>query len=181
MSEDRGKALQELQAIYADVSEWLRFAEAKHAGLFAVWTAILIAVISIDSFFDRITMEKALLLIIILVGIMIDLISFLPFLNRDARIRRWCYKEYKRYSGNSLFYQSIFVDTYSESGDSIHKYKTILAGKGLELENSELEKDYLKQIVEVSTVGTIKVYLFRVAAQYTFFIIIMLMISIIIA
>lgn len=31
--------LDEVQKIYNDVSEWLKFAEAKHAGLFAIWIA----------------------------------------------------------------------------------------------------------------------------------------------
>ena len=179
MKEDEVRILQELQTIYADVSEWLRFAEVKHAGLFAVWTAILIAVVNIDSFFNNITIGKTLFIIVILVGIAIDLLAFFPFLNRCEIIKQWCYREYRKYSGNSLFYQSIFVDTYG--ADPVNKYSTILTGKGLVLKNSELEKDYLKQIVEVSTVGTIKVYLFRIAVLYLLFILILAMIAIIIA
>lgn len=47
--------------------------------------------------------------------------------------------------------------------------------------NSELEKDYLKQIIEVSTVGTIKVYLFGIATTYVFIVLAVFMVTVIIA
>ena len=56
MERNETETMQEIQNIYTDVSEWLKFAEAKHAGLFAVWTAVLIAVMSIDGFFDKMTL-----------------------------------------------------------------------------------------------------------------------------
>lgn len=183
MEKSEAAALQEIQNIYTDVSEWLKFAEAKHAGLFAVWTAVLIAVISIDGFFDKITIIKGVILVAVLIGILIDLISFLPFLNRSTFIQKLCLHKYCGYTGNSVFYQTIFVDTYSEKGlqDSVEKYSKILKRRGLKLCNSELEKDYLKQIIEVSTVGTIKVYLFGMAVTYVLLVLIICLLAIIIA
>ena len=43
MEENVYNSLEELKCIYTDASEWLKFLEAKHAGLFAVWTALLSA------------------------------------------------------------------------------------------------------------------------------------------
>lgn len=183
MEKNEAAALQEIQNIYTDVSEWLKFAEAKHAGVFAVWTAALIAIISIDGFLNKITVVKGMILAVILIGILINLISFLPFLNRFTFIKKLCFHKYQSYTGNSVFYQSLFVDTYSEKGlqDSVEKYSKILKGKGLKLCNSELEKDYLKQIIEVSTVGTIKVYLFGIAVTYVFVVLLVCLMAIIVA
>lgn len=183
MEKIEAAALQEIQNIYTDVSEWLKFAEAKHAGLFAVWTAVLIAVISIDGFLNKITVIKGLVLAVILIGILISLISFFPFLNRFTILKKLCLRKYQNYTENSVFYQSVFVDTYSEKGvqDSVDIYSKILEGKGLKLCNSELEKDYLKQIIEVSAVGTIKVYLFGIAVTYVFAVLVVFLMVIIIA
>lgn len=183
MERNEMETMQEIQNIYTDVSEWLKFAEAKHAGLFAVWTAVLIAVMSIDGFFDKMTIVRSIVLLLISIGALIDLISFVPFLNRLAFIKKLCFHKYHTYVGNSVFYQSIFIATYSEINldESVKKYKAILAGKGLTFCNSELEKDYLKQIIEVSTVGTIKVYLFGIATTYAFIVLAVFMVTVIIA
>lgn len=42
--------LEELRSIYNDVSEWLKFAETKHAALLAGWTAVFAIVAGIDDF-----------------------------------------------------------------------------------------------------------------------------------
>lgn len=175
--------MSEIQNIYENVSEWLKFAEAKHAGMFAVWAAIFIALISKDGFLSRITIIKGIILAIVLIGIMINLLSFFPFLNRLGFIKKRSFRRYQKYSGNSIFYQSVFVDTYSENGlgDSVQKYSDILERKGLKLSNGELEQDYLKQIIEVSTVGTVKIYLFEMAVKYAIVVLSFCIISVIIA
>lgn len=183
MENNKATISEEIQNIYTDVSEWLKFAEAKHAGLFAVWTALLISVISIEGYWSRITITKVALLVIIIGGILINLLSFIPFLNRCKWIRRQCYRKYCHYSDNSIFYQSIFVSVYSEPSlqDSVAKYSSILKARGLILSNTEFEKDYLKQIIEVSTIGTIKVYLFNIAVKYVVAVLVICLAAIIIA
>ncbi|GFO85837.1 hypothetical protein [Anaerostipes butyraticus] len=163
-------AMQEIQYIYKDVSEWLKFAEVKHAGLFAVWTAILISLVSEKDWFNEPLVENTFLLIIAFGGSLINIISFIPFLNRSQYIKEKCYQKYCKYANNSVFYQSVFVATYSKIGiqDSVEKYIRMLEKKGVHFENIQLEEDYLKQIIEVSTVATIKIYLFNVAVKYVF-------------
>lgn len=181
--ENEKDTLEEIQKIYTDVSEWLKFAEAKHAGMFAVWTAVLIAIMSRDGFWEIITIGNVLIVIAIIGGILISLVSFFPFLNHWSFIREKCYHKYQLYSGNSVFYQAIYVDTYSLNGveDSIQKYMVILSGCGLTLTGNKLENDYLKQIVEISAVGTIKIYLFGLAATYMVLVLLVFLLIMIIA
>lgn len=163
------ECLEELQKIYTDVSEWLKYAEAKHAGLFAVWIAVLGVLVSWNGFSGIEISLKVSLIIVVCVGIMIEVFAFWPFLNRINFVKKWCYKKYSNFGGNVVFYQSIFVDTYSENNisESIDKYKVILQSKNMEV-NNELMGDYVRQIIEVSTVGTIKIYLFNIATTYIF-------------
>lgn len=152
-----------------DVSEWLKFVEAKHAGLFAVWTALMIAIISNNHLGDKITVGKAIIFIVVIIGIAINALSFMPFLNRCKGIKRFCYNKYAKQliDGNLIFYQEIFVATYSDNiQDSLKKYEKAFEDKELQLQDNKLAMDYLKQIIEVSTVGTIKVFLFNIAVRY---------------
>lgn len=68
-------SLEELKYVYADVSEWLKFLEAKHAGLFAVWTAAIIALFSIEQFYNLTTWKQVILIIVAGVGIIISAIA----------------------------------------------------------------------------------------------------------
>lgn len=178
------KCLEEVQKIYGDASEWLKFIETKHAGLFAVWTAFFIAVITSDFFGNIEIFFKAIIIIPILIGILIDLASFVPFLNQSKMLRKRSYKYYSKNTGNMVFYVSIFIDTYSEEKDieySVERYKTIIAEENYDDLNTKIVTDYVKQIIDVSTVATIKAYLFNLATKYTSLIIIIAIATLIIA
>jgi hypothetical protein len=177
--------LDEIQKIYTDVSEWLKFAEAKHAGLFAVWTAVFIAYITSDLFTSICTIQNVIIIVIIFIGIGINAFALSPFINRIKCLRKGCYNKYKTYSNdNVVFYQSIFIKTYSENNDvveSLNKYMKVLMDRGFPNLNDKLVQDYMRQVIEVSTVGTIKVYLFNIATKYVYLIMILLVVALIIA
>lgn len=159
-------SLNEVQKIYNDVSEWLKFAEAKHAGLFAIWMALLTGIVSTDLILN--IEIQIIIVIVILFGSSINLISFVPFLDRSEWLKSNCYLKYSSIGENAVFYQSIFVRTYKNNiEDSIQEYKNILMRRGLTNLDNKLTIDYLRQIIEVSTVGTIKCYLFNLAIKYT--------------
>lgn len=151
------------------MSEWLKFAEAKHAGLFAVWIAFLGIVANADASSDVEVKIKFMLLIAICIGTMIEVLSFLPFLNRLDFFRQICYEKYYGIRGNAVFYQSVFIETFSKNNMdvSLDKYKQMLEQRGIQTED-KLIVDYIKQIIEVAAVGTIKTYLFTISAKYTF-------------
>lgn len=109
--------LDEVQKIYNDVSEWLKFAEAKHAGLFAIWIALLIGVVSTDLFSTLNMTLQVIIIIVILLGSSINLFSFVPFLNRFVWLKNHCFKKYSSIGENVVFYQSIFVKTYKDTGE----------------------------------------------------------------
>lgn len=180
--------INELQKIYNDVSEWLKFLEAKHATVFAVWTALFIAVVTSDTFqlFD--VFYRAIIICIILLGIGINAISFVPLLNRSLLMRKICYKKYSKVDmSNIVFYQSIFVNTYVASKDlqeRVNKYKVMLCERfdcTLKELGDTYMKDYMEQIIEVSTVATIKLYFFQISSKYVATVLLLLMLVCIIA
>lgn len=65
--------------------------------------------------------------------------------------------------------------------DSIEEYKKILTRKGFGTIDGDLINDYIRQVIEVSTVGTIKVYLFSLAVKYTVVIMIITIVGLIVA
>lgn len=177
--------LEEVQKIYSDVSEWLKFLEAKHAGTFAVWTALLIAVITSDFYSSLTILWKTIFILPILLGSLINLVSFIPFLNKCKYFKKKAYNKYKDCTDNAVFYQAIFVKSYpgelNESSSAVAKYIEILKTHfGIEIQDT-LTIDYVKQIVDVSTVATIKAYLFSVSVTYTLLIIVIVMAGMIIA
>lgn len=167
----------ELKNIYADVSEWLKFAETKHAALFAFWTALLIGVLTSDYCNTLDICLRYFIIIVIMIGGIFNLISFVPFLNQCMRLKKRCYDIYHNTRGNRIFYKSIFIDTFCDSGnteDSIKKYQDLLGITFEEEENKRILKDdtgilkdYIRQIIEVSQVATIKFYIFDLAIRYT--------------
>lgn len=166
--------LEELKHIYADVSEWLKFLEAKHAGLFAVWTAVIIALFSTDQFYKLLIWKQVAMVILACVGILISAIALVPFLNQQKIlkkcIQKMAYNKYKGYKENTVFYTATFVSTYNTDTDyrneAFNRYKAILESRNFEDLDDPLNQDYMNQIIDVSTVGSIKAYLFNVATKY---------------
>lgn len=161
---------EELQKIYSDVSEWLKFLEAKHATVFAVWTALLIAIVTTDFGTAISVFWKTTAIVACVLGILINLISFIPFLNNCKLLRYLCHKHYlKKTTDNIVFYQSIFVNTYikkSETETRLDKYEKQLKQRFDYATNNKYLKDYLNQIIDVSTVATVKAYLFQISVSY---------------
>lgn len=176
--------IDEIHNIYQDVSEWLKFAEAKHAGLLAMWIALFSAAYSEKELFTHAS-HYYITLLALLFGSFINLFSFSPFLNRQKIIRKLCYNAYKNNSGNQVFYQSVFIDTYCSDSYSVNQslnaYKHIFLQNFNSPYDCPLLDNYITQVIEVSTVCTIKLYLFQISIKYTIFIFILGAMEIIIA
>ncbi len=159
-----------LEQIYINVSDWLKFAESKHAGVFAAWVAIFIALLSSSDYFNISQKAFVIISVICLIGVLINVISFFPFLNRFTFLKERCRNKYSHYSGSAIFYQSIFVDTYSNNPEeSINKYQQILKEKSNLNFDDNLSRDYLLQIIQMSTVASLKIYLFELSIKYILF------------
>lgn len=166
-------ALEELKDIYGDVSEWLKFVETKHAATFAVWTAMIIGLLSSERFWKCKIIIQILLVLPVLIGMLINILAFLPFINRSEQMKRLCWKKYHNVSSeNTVFYQTIFTSVYSYVKPEItleaevDRYKQMMKSRLGDVSFGELETDYMKQIIETATVATIKVYLFELEIKY---------------
>lgn len=166
--------LEELKNIYSDASEWLKFLKAKHAGLFAVWTALLIALFSADQFYDLQLCGQIVLTLLVCTGILINAVALAPFLNQQKGLKKYiqdkAFSKYKECGESAVFYISIFVKTYS-TGNNHHieeqrKYKEILENRDLKNLDGLLCKDYISQIIDISIIGSMKAYLFSIATKY---------------
>lgn len=182
-------SLEELKSIYADASEWLKFLEAKHAGLFAVWTAALIAMFSTEQFYDISIFLQGVMVAVVCGGLLIDLIALAPFLNQRERIKnklqKATYEKYKMYDENAVFYITVFSKTYNTNTDyraeSVRRYKDILLQRGFQDLDTQLYIDYMMQIIDVSTVGSIKAYLFNLATKYSVIVMVVGIVGMVIA
>lgn len=176
-----------LEKIYNDVSEWLKFAEAKHAAALALWSAIIVAVMSVDLVSSMSFMCYCILLIALLLGMLLDIVSFIPFLNRNKRLGDFCYNSIKKRVGvtnNILFYQNIFLLAGSPIlgiDVRLQRYKSKLKLKYHNISQDMLIDSYIEQIVSISTVATIKVFLFNIVARYILFLVFVAIVCIIIA
>ena len=115
--------LEELKNIYSDASEWLKFLEAKHAGLFAVWTALLIALFSADQFYDLQLCGQIVLTLLVCTGILINAVALAPFLNQQKGLKKYiqdkAFSKYKECGESAVFYISIFVKNCKEKDKKI--------------------------------------------------------------
>ena len=182
-------SLEELKSIYADASEWLKFLEAKHAGLFAVWTAALIAILSSDQFGNISRFYQVIIVAIVCGGLLINIIALAPFLNQHKRIKnmlqKCTYEKYKMYDENAVFYITVFSKTYNTNTDyraeSVRRYKDILQQRGFQDLDTQFYIDYMMQIIDVSTVGSIKAYLFNLATKYSVIVMVVGIVGMVIA
>ncbi|MBR5597605.1 MAG: hypothetical protein IKW30_09395 [Lachnospiraceae bacterium] len=167
--QDNSIVKEELKNIYSDVSEWLKYAEVKHAGILVFWTALVVAAFSVDKFYNLTDELQIYILLAMVLGILINIFALVPFTNRIKWLKKMCYNRYKEYAGNLVFYQSIFVSvslpnlTLDEEAD---RYKEILKEEFGYVPQGKIITDYIKQIIEVATVATIKTFLFSISAWY---------------
>lgn len=160
---------EDLEKIYTDISEWLKFAEAKHAGALVLWTALIVTVFSADKFYLLCDSLQICIFAALFLGVIINVFALMPFTNRIKWLRKLCYKRYEKYSGNLVFYQSVFVSVglpNSTLDEKVNKYKEMLKEEYGCLPQKKLTTDYIKQIIEVATVASIKTFLFSISTWY---------------
>ncbi len=179
---------EDLEKIYADVSEWVKFAEAKHAAALALWTALIVAVISLDGFAESMkSWVFCAVLIILVIGMLINVVSFVPFLNMSKVMRRVCYwwiDNHKPLNNNLIFYQNIFLMVGGPTlslQQRCDNYKNKLKSFNLSIPQDVRIDSYIEQIVSVSEVAAIKMFLFDIVARYIFVLLLLGVVCIVIA
>lgn len=178
---------EDLKEIYADVSEWLKFAEAKHATTLAIWTALIVALFSIDFKINTDARNVAVVFVLFIFGMLLNILSFVPFLNQKNIIGIFFnHAITKRIEAteNLIFYQNIFlisgpIELGNDKRNERYKEK-ILEKYGI-IKPDPIIDSYIDQIVSVATLATMKVYLFDIVAKYILTLIIIFVICIIVA
>lgn len=159
MTDLEKNTLAELKTIYTDISNWLKFAEAKHAAFIAV----IIGILSLVKDIHETTICGIGIFVTLCMGLP-SIIAQMPFLNRKDFIRKSVTKYYrnKRINSNILFYLSIYL----ESQKGRQQFKTeYLARMGVSNSENIFIDSYLEQIIDISEIATIKYYLFEVAMK----------------
>lgn len=178
---------EDLEKIYADISEWLKFAETKHAAALALWTALIVAVMTEEIVTSINFTYYCILVILLIAGMLLDVVSFIPFLDRKKLIANKCYKRIKKkttITDNLVFYQNIFLVAGSPKlalDIRVENYKNKLKLQYNAIPQDVIINAYIEQIVSVATVATIKVYLFNIVARYILCLVLAAILCIIIA
>lgn len=162
---------EDLEKIYADVSEWVKFAEAKHAGAIVLWTALIAAAFTADKFYCLCDTLQICIFAALFFGMAISVFALMPFTNNIEWLKALCYLIYENKSDkqNAIFYRSIFVLVGKPSlgiDARVDNYKNLLKNKYGSLPQGALVTDYVKQIIQVSTVASIKTFLFSISTWY---------------
>lgn len=176
-----GQAISLAQTIYQDINEWLKFAEAKHAALLAAWIALWIGIASLEIQEPFIKVRCIALICITICGFF-NFLSFLPFLNKSECLKKRCMKKYGGAKDNILFYLSVFIQSAPETtGRNTYKANFMNSLECGDSAPCKLLDNYLDQIIDVSTVATIKVYLFSLSLQSAFLSLGVVLLSLLIA
>lgn len=169
MTEER--ALEEAQKIYADVSSWLNFCELKHAGMFAAYMALFIAVLQLES--NVWVGARVIVLLALMPCLICNVTSFIPFLNQRKWIKKASWRKISpNVKVNRVFYNSIFQQSHTMVNGILNDvpsdYKNFFmsgVSSQVTLVPGSLLDNYLDQIIDISDVAAIKYYLFGLACK----------------
>ena len=155
---------QTLKSIYDENIQWLTFAELKNGALLT----IMVAIIGIISQIDMSLWVKSFFMVYSIVIILICIFSFIPFLNQKELVKKcakcWYKKTYKGSfaSNNIVFYAEIFTDGKENYKRAVKKILNLNASYSF----SAIEKNYIEQIIQISTISSIKYYIFKMASIF---------------
>ena len=150
--------ISELKDIYKDVSEWLKFAEAKNIAsitlLIFILTQIFDGNISANNFSNEISYY--ILRLVMISSLCIGVISYIPFLNRFKLVKwlvkKYCERRTKESKENIVFYLKCAL----KQDDNILN----LLGVPDEEKNNVIISSYVQQIIQVSKVTATKLFIF---------------------
>lgn len=179
MLDDKNAGVVEnMRDVMLDISEWIRFLEAKHAGFIAADIAII--VVLLDKTRGNENWIWYLVIVLLLLDMLPSIYAEIPFMNQVGILVKHVRKYYnkKQPAPNSLFYISIFVHSQHDLEKFRKDYIFIMGEKSGHIE--KLENDYLSQIIELSKVASIKTYLFYIAIRNLGIILLLLLLLVIV-
>ena len=150
------KMKQEIKEIFQNVNEWLKFAEAKHAGLIVLNSGLIFGILSIYKDYKTIIDWHLILVIIIVIGISIilSLISLFPITKNETKNKQ------VNVTPNLYFFGSL-------SKLSEIELKSELLKSNPNYQFDRFEEDLINQIVVNAIIATRKYKLFKFAIWFT--------------
>ncbi len=147
---------EDIKDIFQNINEWLKFAEAKHAGLIVLNSGIIFGILSVYKDYKTIIDWHIILLIIIFIGISIilSLISLFPITNNDTKNKN------KNVPINLYFFGSL-----SKLNETDFKNELLKTNANYKFD--KFEKDIINQIIINSRIATRKYKLFIFAIWAT--------------
>lgn len=147
---------QDIKEIFQNVNEWLKFAEAKHAGLIVLNSGLIFGILSIYKDYKTIIDWRLILVIIIVisVSIILSLISLFPKTKNETKNKQ------VNVTANLYFFGSL-------SKLSEIELKSELLKSNPNYHFDRFEEDLLNQIIVNAIITTKKYKLFKFAIWFT--------------
>ncbi|MEO6303232.1 MAG: Pycsar system effector family protein [Bacteroidia bacterium] len=143
---------QDLKDIFQNVNEWLKFAEAKHAGLIVLNSGLVFGILTVYSSFMQYLHWSFIILSLIFLGgsILFTLISLYPRTYKKILVR-------KKIKDPNLFFNGSIAHLTSED------FKTEICKSHPDYVFSPLEENLINQIINNSKIASGKYFLFKYA------------------
>jgi len=147
---------QEIKDIFQNVNEWLKFAEAKHAGMIVLNSGIIFGLLSIYKNYKTIIDWRLILVLVIIFGISIilSLISLFPVTKNETN------KKQANVTPNLYFFGSLSKLNENDLKDELLKSNP-------KYQFDRFEDDLINQIIVNAIIATKKYKLFKIAVWFT--------------
>ena len=153
--------LTELKDIYNDNIAWLNFAEVKNGALLTLTGIILTTFYNLSNCIWLKSIFVSLCIFIILINVC----SFIPFLNNNILVKKlakkyyqWCKFKSTNKQNNIIFYVSVFL-----SDNDTNEYENVILHFFNANNLSPIQKNYIEQIKQISIIASIKYFFFTIA------------------
>lgn len=152
-----------LKYTFSNINDWLKFAEAKNAGLLALNVATIIGVLQCNKeLFGAYLTMRVILIVAFCISSSICVYSLSPIVNKTQLFKKLTQQEFdaKKQNMNHLFFGNI------ASLNSLQFQELYTLKSSITL--SDLDKDLIDQIVQNSEITLQKFKVFNLAAYITF-------------
>ena len=148
----------ELKYIFANINEWLKFAEAKHGGLVVLNVGLLVGILSSYDKIHTFLIKQAVLTGIICFGVSV----FISIISQFPKTQNLFYNKKKVDNANLYFFGHL---THFDLKSFIHEFKKADAN----FVPTKLDNDLINQILVNARITQAKFTLFKYASYITAF------------
>ncbi len=152
------EAKSELKYIFANINEWLKFAEAKHGGLVVLNAGLVVGILSSYSNIQNFTNKTTLLVGMICFGISV----FISIISQFPVTQNLFYNKKDIQNPNFYFFGHL---SHLDSNSFISEYQKI----DTDFEPNKFDNDLINQILVNSRIANSKFNLFKIASYITAF------------